>query len=138
MKNSRNCNRWILLIICLIAICVCFIVGPIVQDPNYHRFADQRSFFSIHNFSNVATNIPFIIIGLLGILQTLFKKSDILDFQLVRMNVSFFIGVLFTGIGSAYYHLNPSNETLFWDRLPMTISFMSFFSIVISEFVSTK
>lgn len=47
----------------------------------------------------------------------------------------FFLGIFLTGIGSAYYHLNPTNNTLLWDRLPMTIAFMSFFSIIIGEFV---
>jgi hypothetical protein len=37
----------------------------------------------------------------------------------------FFAGVVLTGLGSAYYHLVPDNERLFWDRLPMTIAFMS-------------
>ena len=39
--------------------------------------------------------------------------------------VIFFVGVLLTAAGSAYYHLAPDNETLFWDRLPMTIAFMA-------------
>ncbi len=34
------------------------------------------------------------------------------------------MGVALTAAGSAYYHLAPDNETLFWDRLPMTIAFM--------------
>ena len=31
-----------------------------------------------------------------------------------------------------------SNSSLLWDRLPMTVAFMSLFSIVISERISTK
>jgi hypothetical protein len=27
--------------------------------------------------------------------------------------------------GSTYYHLRPDNGTLFWDRLPMTVVFVS-------------
>lgn len=138
MKNSQYRSSSILLIISLIALCVCFIVGPIEQDPNYHLFADRRSYFSIHNFFNVVTNIPFIIIGLVGISQISLNKLQKIDYQMVMMRLVFFIGVLFTGIGSGYFHLNPCNDTLFWDRLPMTISFMSFFTIVISDFVSIK
>ncbi|MDQ7015225.1 MAG: alkaline phytoceramidase, partial [Gammaproteobacteria bacterium] len=41
-------------------------------------------------------------------------------------------------IGSGYYHLWPDNSTLLWDRLPMTVAFMALFSIVLSEFVSTR
>lgn len=37
----------------------------------------------------------------------------------------FFVGVLLTGLGSAYYHWRRDNATLFWDRLPMTIGFMA-------------
>lgn len=59
-------------------------------------------------------------------------------YQSVAPIFVFFVGIFLTGIGSTYYHLNPSNETLFWDRLPMTISFMAFFTIVISEFISKK
>lgn len=45
----------------------------------------------------------------------------------------FFCGVSMTGVGSGYYHLSPDNDRLVWDRLPMTISFMSLFSIIIME-----
>ena len=41
-------------------------------------------------------------------------------------------------IGSGYYHFNPNNETLIWDRLPMTITFMALLSILISEFINKK
>ena len=50
----------------------------------------------------------------------------------------FFIGVLLTGIGSGYYHWNPSNETLVWDRLPMTIAFTAFFCTIIGENIHAK
>ena len=43
-----------------------------------------------------------------------------------------------TGFGSFYYHLAPSNETLIWDRLPITILSIGFFCSVISEMVSPK
>ncbi|MBC7694350.1 MAG: ceramidase domain-containing protein [Burkholderiales bacterium] len=138
MKNHQNFSRSILLIISLIAVGLIFIIGPIKQDLNYHRFADQRSFFSIQNFTNVVTNIPFVIIGILGVLKTLRKYRKVIDYQLVALINVFFLGVFLTGIGSVYYHLNPTNETLFWDRLPMTISFMAFFSIVVGEFISVK
>jgi hypothetical protein len=52
--------------------------------------------------------------------------------------VTFFAGVFLTGLGSIFYHWNPSNETLLWDRLPMTISFMAFLSIIIGEHIEPK
>lgn len=47
--------------------------------------------------------------------------------------MSFAIGLILTAIGSAYYHLAPDNSRLVWDRLPMTIVFMSYVSALISE-----
>jgi hypothetical protein len=50
----------------------------------------------------------------------------------------FFLGVALTSVGSAYYHFAPSNGTLIWDRLPMTIAFVSFFAAVVVERISLK
>jgi len=36
-------------------------------------------------------------------------------------------------IGSAYYHWKPTSERLVWDRLPMTIAFMSIYYLVMEE-----
>ena len=43
----------------------------------------------------------------------------------------FFVGVALVSAGSAYYHWSPSNPTLVWDRLPMTLGFMAFFAVII-------
>ena len=43
------------------------------------------------------------------------------------------LGLVLTAIGSSYYHLNPNNARLVWDRIPMTIVFVSMVAAVISE-----
>ena len=48
----------------------------------------------------------------------------------------FFLGLLLVGAGSAAYHLQPSNMTLVWDRLPMSLSFMAFFCAMVGERIS--
>lgn len=50
----------------------------------------------------------------------------------------FFAGVFLVGIGSAWYHWSPSNQSLVWDRLPMTIAFMAFFTAILGEYFSPK
>jgi hypothetical protein len=45
----------------------------------------------------------------------------------------YFIGVFGIALGSAYYHYIPSNTTLVWDRLPMTIAFMGLFTAVLVD-----
>jgi hypothetical protein len=50
----------------------------------------------------------------------------------------FFLGVFLTGIGSLYYHWDPNDDTLFWDRLPMTLGFSSMLALAVDERVSAK
>lgn len=128
----------ILLAIIVAAIIAIVSIDPIAQDPAYHNFADQRRIFSIANFYNVLSNLPFVIIGIMGIrLVALHKAAGGLA-ELQAMYLTFFIGVLLTGFGSAYYHYQPNNQTLVWDRLPMTIAFMALFSAIIGEYISTR
>ncbi len=113
-------------------------VNPVCQDMDYHRFADRNEYFSIPNFWNVVSNLPFLIIGGLGMLFVAFKGNNRVT-KILQLNYFiFFFGILLTGFGSSYYHWNPNNQTLVWDRLPMTISFMSVFSIIIGEYIGTK
>jgi hypothetical protein len=50
----------------------------------------------------------------------------------------FFAGVVLTGLGSGYYHLSPDNERLFWDRLPMTVAFMSLLAAQVVDRIDTR
>jgi Ceramidase len=129
MKSSQLKLLYIISIVAVVAI---IFVKPILQSQEYHSFADQSTFFWIPNFWNVISNLPFVIIGSIGILKVF---NSIKNSPLKQSFVWFFIGILLTGFGSAYYHYNPSDVTLIWDRLPMTISFMSFLSIIIGEFI---
>lgn len=104
-------------------------VEPIPQDPAYHLFADNNTVFAgIPNTWNVLSNIPFIIVGIFGVIN-LSKINARQPFS--TLYLVFFTGLILTGTGSAYYHWLPSNHTLVWDRLPMTISFMSFFTLIL-------
>lgn len=108
--------------------------GPIPQSQAYYQFADHRSFFGIPNFLNVISNLPFLLFGIYGLL--LFRNntpSGSLD-SLRYAYLTFFVGASLVAFGSGYFHLNPNDATLFWDRLPMTISFMSFLAIIVGEY----
>ncbi|MEW6212776.1 MAG: alkaline phytoceramidase, partial [Acidobacteriota bacterium] len=113
---------------------------PIPQSLDYHQFADARTLIGVPNFFNVASNFPFLLVGVIGIGFLLKKegRESFLDSRERWAYAIFFAGVAFTSIGSSYYHLAPDNDRLFWDRLPMTLGFMSVFAAVISERVSLK
>jgi hypothetical protein len=112
--------------------------GPIAQDVTYHLFADDRTIWSIPNFWNVMSNIPFVIVGFLGVYQLRNPGKLKIIGELNIAYVLLFFGTFLVGFGSGYYHLTPDNQTLVWDRLPMTIAFMSLFTIIISEFISGR
>ena len=106
--------------------------SPIAQDPAYHLFADYRTLLTVPNFWNVMSNLPFVVVGALGFRVSLQNTED----PLRSAWLAFFAGVFLTAFGSGYYHLAPDNGTLAWDRLTMTIGFMSFVAIVIGEYLS--
>ena len=82
---------------------------PILQDPAYHLFADHRTLLGIPNFWNVITNLAFLAAALLG----------------WRLNRFLAAATAAVGLGSAWYHLQPDDAHLFWDRLPMAVVFMA-------------
>ena len=61
------------------------------------------------------------------------SKRPNLVARLIPVVLSF--GILSVYFGSAYYHWAPENHTLVWDRLPMTLLFMSMFSLIVYDFV---
>jgi len=112
--------------------------GPIPQDPDYHQFSDTATFFSIPNTLNVVSNLPFLLVGLFCFLAMLKDEKDYLIDRANRLAyLVLFLGTAMVGLGSAYYHLSPDNETLVWDRLPMTVAFMALYAIIIAEFISS-
>jgi hypothetical protein len=50
----------------------------------------------------------------------------------------FFGSVALTSAGSAYYHLAPDDARLVWDRLPMTVAFMSLVAAIVAERISAR
>lgn len=128
----------VIFIIILVAVIAVFNFAPIPQDPAYHRFADQRLIAGLPNFYNVISNIPFLFVGGIG-MRLLVSTQPSFGFPELRwMYFVFFVGIFLTGIGSSYYHWQPDNRSLVWDRLPMTIGFMALFSVIIGEYISVR
>lgn len=118
--------------LCLLAL---LFIEPIPQDPAYHLFADTRTFMGIPNFNDVLSNSGFALFGFLGLTVLLSSKRELIfrDSCDARPYLMFFLGVALVSLGSGYYHWEPSNERLLWDRLPMSIVFMAFTSAVIAD-----
>jgi len=121
----------------LIAAAALALYGPISQPQDYHNFADQRRYLGIPNFANVISNLPFLRIGILGMMFTFSRtRLRFLDSRERWPYFFFFAGVLLTCFGSSYYHWHPDDARLIWDRLPMTLAFMGLFSALLAERVA--
>lgn len=136
---SKNSAILLLAALTLLIFVIGLIIGPIPQPEAYHNFADQRSFFGIANSWNVLSNISFVLAGIWGLflLYSLGKvkfKDDRERWPWVGVS----IGLILTGISSGYYHLEPNNSRLVWDRLSMTIIFMSFVAALVTERINVK
>ena len=118
-------RTWLIVGITVLAVAAALLIPAMPQPLEYHDFSDHREAFGVHNFLDVASNVAFLIVGVAGLVVTLGHRAHF-QFSSERWPyVIFFTGVLLTAAGSAYYHRAPDNETLFWDRLPMTIAFMA-------------
>ena len=92
-----------LLVFMLASLIGLLLLPPIVQNQNYHDFADQRTLFGIPHFWNVVSNIPFIGIGAVGLWR--FGRSPSAGLL--------FLGIFLTGFGSAYY--DSHNAPAYYD-----------------------
>ena len=131
-------TRWIVALT-LLAIVAAFLLPAMRQPVEYHHFADHRHAFGIDNFLDVvSSNLAFLIAGVMGLAIVIGGRVRF-EFASERWPfVVFFLGVLLTALGSGYYHLAPDNETLFWDRLPMTIAFMGLVSSQIVDRINVR
>ena len=113
--------RWLIGSSLIVGIFLIF--GPAIAQPeSYHAFADARRLFGVPNFWNVASNVPFAVLGVMGLWS--FHGT---------VNRSLFVGLLLTAFGSAYYHFAPNDARLVWDRLPMTLVFMALLAGLIAQ-----
>lgn len=121
MTNRTRC----LIAFTVLSIAAALLLPAVPQPAGYHDFADHRPMLGVANFLDVASNLGFLLVGVAGLVVVMRPRTRF-EFNRERWPYAvFFFGVLLTAVGSAYYHLAPDNERLFWDRLPMTIAFMS-------------
>jgi len=119
-RPTRRAN--VIALALLAAFCVLALMLPVIsQNPAYHAYADRRSWLGIPFAANVGSNLAFIAVGTWGFFVLLSPRR-------VRLTHATWVslacvagGFALTAIGSAWYHAHPSDDSLAWDRLPMTI-----------------
>ncbi len=116
---------------------------PLAQPQAYHLFADVRPFLGVANAADTLSNLAFLGVGALGLAflwraRASESRERFATPQDMRPYWVFFAGVALTSAGSAYYHLAPDDARLVWDRLPMTIAFMSLVAALAGERISGR
>jgi hypothetical protein len=106
------------------AIGALLMIGPFDDFAHYHDFADGRTICGVPNFWNVVSNLPFVVAGLWGLLRRRPRGAE---------PIGVCVGLILTGLGSAWYHAAPCPSRLVWDRLPLMIVFMSWFALLVRE-----
>jgi len=105
------------------------------QDPAYHDFADRSRVLGIAHFGDVASNLGFLLVGTLGLAFMAGRRGARLfavpgerwPFRL------YFAGLAAAALGSGYYHLDPSNAALAWDRLALSVPTMALLAAFIVD-----
>jgi hypothetical protein len=110
--------RWSsLAAVCLLGLVLMALLPPIPQPLEYHNFADQRTMAGIPHAWDVFSNLAFLLSGSLGLWFVV--RARTLDAGTRFAFGALFFGLVLTSIGSAYYHWQPDNQRLVFDRLPM-------------------
>lgn len=105
--------------------------GPLPQDPAYHLLADTRTYLGIiPNAGDVLTNLAILAASLFGL--ALRTRMTVAPEARAAVNVLIAAAIL-TAFGSAYYHWSPSNATLVWDRIPITMVLMPLLALVMAD-----
>jgi hypothetical protein len=131
-------RTWMIVGMAVVAVAAAFLLPAMPQPPAYHDFADSRSMLGVANFLDVTSNAAFLLVGVAGMVVAFLPRTQLATGSERLLYAVFFAGMVLTAGGSAYYHLAPDNETLFWDRLPMTISFMALVAAQIAERISLR
>lgn len=127
-------NRVFLLALLTVTCLIAALLLPAMAQPlSYHAFADCRSWWSLPNTLNVLSNLPFLVFGLLGLEFLLRRRPQWHEPDEALPYLVFFLGAALTCVGSMYYHWQPDNPRLVWDRLPMTLAFSGLIAAVLGE-----
>lgn len=121
-EDAKPSRQVLPLSIILVAALAMLWYGPIAQLPDYHGFADQRTWIGIHHAADVLSNLGFAAVALYGMRLLRGRgahpalSAGIAGYRL------FFIALALTALGSSWYHLAPDNARLVFDRLPIALA----------------
>ena len=138
--HSLSRREIILAAIALAVLALPFALPHVAQSPAYHHFADTRTLFGVANAMDTLSNFAFIIAGVAGIVLVWLRRLPEPTTALGAMSLLTFIGLVATGIGSAWYHgqVPPNDAGLAIDRYGMVVSFAGVLGLAAAHKVSER
>jgi 1-acyl-sn-glycerol-3-phosphate acyltransferase len=97
---------------------------PVAELSGYFHFVDQREMLGLPRAMDVLSNLPFLLAGFCGLFALRRTTTPESSAPFKPFAAIFFIGLIFTAIGSTWFHLQPLAEgRLAIDRFGMLIAF---------------
>ena len=115
----------------VIAAVAAAVAPPVTRGPSFHHYADQRTWLGIPHAGDVLSNLPFVVVGLVGLVLLASRAAR----PLVALVFAGFIAI---GLGSGGYHLAPGDATLAFDWLPIVLTLAWLAALVIVDRVDRK
>ena len=115
------------------------LLGPVITQPtDYHHFADQRTWLGLPFATDVLSNLPFALWGLLGLHQLWNLPHQRLDASQRGTAILFFAGLVLTALCSSWYHWRPDDAGLVVDRLGMVLAFAGLLGLAAAGRINTR
>lgn len=117
----RPVSQRLALLLGLVAAVVTAVLAlpPIVQAEDHYVFADVRPVLGIPNGLNVLSNLPFLLVGALGLVRARTLAPGPRGAAWLA-----FGAIAAAMLGSSWYHLEPGPDRLLFDRLPIIVAFV--------------
>jgi hypothetical protein len=107
--------------------------GPIAQPAHYHDFADTRALWGIPHAADVLSNLPFLLIGLWGLV-----RAQHTSVALKNATLCLCVWLIATCFGSAFYHWAPNNFGLLIDRIPIALACAAITALLLADRVHAR
>lgn len=124
-KNNNQLFFWSIFSLSLVVILFIFFNHPIHQDLSYHNFAEKNHVGIIPHFTDVITNLSFGFVGIFLFLR--YRNNKEYYGAQKKLFYSFCFSACALCIGSGFYHWNPNNYGLLFDRITMLLGFALIF-----------
>ena len=116
------------------------LAGPALMQPaSFHDFADQRAWGPLPHAMDVLSNLPFAAWGVAG----LWALARAVRLRAIGRASAWLAGLFFAGLVitagvSAFYHWQPDDAGLVWDRTGMVLAFAGLLGLAALQGVSRR